>query len=164
MPTSTTAARTFLKMNGLFSILTAVPLLLAAGLVAPVLFADPVVWLALGLRGLGAGRVGFAVLVYAVSQYKFVSRAMVNEIVLLDVLWVLGSIALIAFFGHLLTANGTLIVAAVAAAVAFIAISQFVSAARIVKPIPGANVEMRDGKLRATVKRPCARPPRRSGM
>ncbi len=153
MPTSTTAARTFLKMNAVFSLLTAVPLLLAAGTVAPVLFADPADWAAWGLRGLGLGLIGFAGLVYAVSTYKFVSRAMVNEIVVLDVLWVIGSIVLIAYFGHVLTTSGTVIVAAVAVVVAFFAVSQFVSAARIKKPIPVATVEMRDGKLHATVKR-----------
>ncbi|HHS89269.1 MAG TPA: SRPBCC family protein, partial [Rhodobacteraceae bacterium] len=52
-----------------------------------------------------------------------------------------------------LTANGTLIVLAVALVVAFFAISQFVSAASIEKPVPLAKVEMRDGKLHATVKR-----------
>ncbi len=153
MPTSTTAARMFLKMNGVFSLLTAVPLLLAAGTVAPVLFADPVDWATWGLRGLGVGLIGFGGLVYALSTYKFVSRAMVNEIVALDLLWVIGSIVLIAFFGHVLTTSGTVIVAEVAVVVAFFAVSQFVSAARIEKPIPVASSEMRDGKLHATVKR-----------
>jgi len=153
MRTSTTAARTFLKMNGVFSLLTAFPLLLAAGTVAPILFANPVDWATWGLRGLGVGLVGFAGLVYALSTYKFVSRAMVNEIVVLDVLWVIGTIVLIAFFGHVLTSGGTVVVAAVAVAVAFFAVSQFVSAARIEKPMPVAKVEMRDGKLHATVKR-----------
>lgn len=153
MPISTTPARTFLKMNGLFSMLTAMPLLLAAGLVAPIVFADPASWAAMALRGLGIGLIGFAGLVYALSTYKFVSRAMVNEIVILDALWVIGSIVLIAFFAPILTPNGVLIVSAVAVVVAFFAISQFVSASRIEKPIPVANVEMRDGKLHATVKR-----------
>jgi len=153
MPTSTTAARRFLKLNGVFSLLTAVPLLLAAGTVAPILFADPVDWATWALRGLGVGLTGFAGLVYALSKDKFVSRAMVNEIVVLDLLWVIGSIVLIAFWGHILTTSGTVIVAAVAVVVAFFAVAQFVSAAGIEKPIPVAKVEMRDGKLHATVKR-----------
>lgn len=153
MSTSTTAARTFLKMNGVFSLLTAMPLLLSAGTVAPLLFADPVNWAAWGLRGLGLGLTGFAGLVYALSRYKFVSRAAVNAIVFLDALWVIGSIIVIVFLGQFLTAAGTVIVTAVAVVVAFFAVSQFVSAARIDKPIPVAKVEMRDGKLHATVKR-----------
>jgi hypothetical protein len=153
MQTSTTAARAFLKMNGVFSLLTAVPLFLAAGPVAPILFADPVDWATWGLRGLGVGLIGFGGLVYSLSRYKFVSRAAVNEIVALDLLWVIGSIVLIALFGHILTTSGTVIVAAVAVVVAFFAVSQFISAARIEKPMPVANVEMRDGRLHATVKR-----------
>ncbi|MGB0498196.1 MAG: SRPBCC family protein [Rubricella sp.] len=153
MHTSTTAARTFLKMNGAFSLLTAAPLLLAAGPVAPAILADPVDWAAWGLRGLGIGLVGFAALVYALSAYKFVSRAMVNEIVVLDVLWVIGSIVLIAVFGQVLTPNGTIIVAAVAVVVAFFAIAQFMAAGRIEKPVPSARVDLRDGRLHATVRR-----------
>lgn len=153
MSRSTTAARMFLKMNGVFSLLTALPLLLAAGTVAPILFADPVDWATWGLRGLGIGLIGFAGLVHALSTYKFVSRATVNEIVLLDVLWVIGSIVLIAFFGQILATSGTVIVAAVAVVVAFFAVSQFVSAARIEKPLPVARVELRDGELHANVKR-----------
>mgnify|MGYP001043519434 CR=1 FL=1 len=153
MPTSTAAARKYLKMNALFSMLTAFPLLLFAGMVAPILFADPVDWAAMGLRGLAVGLIGFAGLTYSLSKYKFVSRSMVNEIVVLDVLWVLGSIILIAFFGHILTTNGALIVAAVAVVVAFFAASQFASAARIEKPIPIASVELRDGKLHAAARR-----------
>jgi len=153
MSISTSAARHYLKMNGFFSTLTAIPLLLAAGTVAPILFANPVDWAAMGLRALGVGLLGFAALVYGLSKYKFVSRAMVNEIVVLDALWVIGSIGLIAFYGQAFTTTGMLIVAAVAVVVAFFAVSQFVSAAKIVKPIPVASVSKRAEKLHATVKR-----------
>ena len=113
----------------------------------------PADWAALGLRGLGVGLLGFAGLVYALSRYKFLSRAVVNEIVLLDGLWVIGSVILVAMFGPIFTANGVIIVAAVAAIVAFFAISQFLAAARIENPVPVADVRMREGKLHATVKR-----------
>lgn len=153
MSNSTAAARTFLKMNSAFSLLTAAPLLFAAGLVAPTLIANPVDWAAWGLRGLGLGLVGFAALVYALSAYKFVSRTMVNEIVMLDIGWVIGSIVIVAFFGEILTASGTFVVGAVAVVVAFFAVSQFVSAAKIEKPVPVARVERKDEKLQASVKR-----------
>lgn len=153
MPSSSAAARRFLKMNGVFSLLTAFPLLIAAGLVGQVLFANPVDWAAMGLRGLGIGLIGFAGLVYALSTYKFVSRATVNEIVVLDALWVLGSVILILVFGHVLTSTGIIIVGAVAVVVAFFATAQFVSATQIQKPVPDAKVELRDGTLYATVTR-----------
>lgn len=153
MSNSTTGGRACLKMNSAFSLLTAAPLLFAAGLVAPMLIANPVDWAAWGLRGLGVGLVGFAALVYALSAYKFVSRAMVNEIVILDIGWVIGSIVIVTFFGDILTASGTLVVGAVAVVVAFFAVSQFVSAARIEKLVPVGRVNMKGGKLHATVKR-----------
>ncbi|SFR98547.1 SRPBCC family protein [Yoonia litorea] len=153
MSNSTAAARTFLRMNSAFSLLTAAPLLLAAGLVTPMLIVNPVDWAVWGLRGLGVGLVGFAALVYALSAYKFISRAMVNEIVILDIGWVIGSIVIVAFFGEVLTASGTLVVGAVAAVVAFFAVSQFVSAAKIENPVPVARVVSKGGKLHASVKR-----------
>lgn len=147
------AARIFLKLNSQFSALNGVILLAAAGLIAPALFASPADWAVLGLRGLGIGLLGFAGILYVLSKNRFVSRAQVNEIVLLDVLWVVGSVVLIAFLGDLFTTNGTLIVTTVAMVVAFFAVAQFAAAAKIEKPVPVAKVERRDGKLYATVKR-----------
>ncbi len=152
MPSSA-AARIFLKLNSQFSALNGIVLLAAGGMIAPVLFANPVDWSALGLRGLGIGLLGFALLLYVLSKNKFVSRAMVNEVVLLDALWVVGSVVLIAFLGDIFTTKGIIIVTAIAMVVSFFTISQFAAAAKIQPPVPIANVEVRDGKLLATVKR-----------
>lgn len=147
------AARIFLKLNSQFSALNGVILLAAAGLIAPALFASPADWAAAGLRGLGVGLLGFAGVLYALSKYKFVSRAQVNEVVFLDALWVVGSVIMIAFLGDLFTTNGILIVTVVAMMVAAFAIAQFAAAAKIEKPVPVAKVERRDGKLYASVNR-----------
>ena len=146
-------ARVFLKLNSQFSALNGAALLVAAGLIAPILIANPVDWAALGLRGLGLGLLGFSLVLYLLSKNKFLSRSAVNEIVLLDVLWVLGSVVLVAFFGDILTTNGIIAVTIVATVVAFFAVSQFAAAAKIEDPVPEASVERRDGKLYATVKR-----------
>ncbi|GGX42156.1 hypothetical protein GCM10007385_07180 [Tateyamaria omphalii] len=152
MPRSA-AARAFLKLNSQFSALNGLALLLAAGTLTPVLFAHPVDWAALGLRGLGVGLLAFAGVVYLLSRNKFLSRAAVNEIVVLDALWVIGSVLLIAFFGSVFTTYGMVILTVVAMVVAFFAVSQFASAAKIKPPVPIADVSMRDGKLHATVQR-----------
>lgn len=152
MPRSATA-RIFLKLNSQFSALNGVALLVAAGLIAPLLIANPVDWAALGLRGLGLGLLGFALVLYFLSKNKFISRSAVNEIVLLDALWVLGSVVLVAFFGDILTTNGFIVVTIIAMVVAFFAVTQFAAATKIEKPVPEAAVETRDGKLFATVKR-----------
>jgi len=157
MPRSA-APRIYLKLNSQFSALSGVALVLAAGLLAPLLFANPVDWAALGLRGLGVGLLAFAGVLYLLSQNKFISRATVTEIVVLDALWVLGSFVVIAFFSGVLTTNGVLIVAVVAMVVGFFAVSQFASASKIKKPVPVARVTLRDGKLFATVKRTVAAP------
>ncbi len=157
MPRSS-AARIFLKLNSQFSTLNGIVLLIAAGFVAPTLFTNPAEWAALGLRGLGIGLLGFAAFVYALSRNKFVSRAMVNEIVVLDALWVVGSVLLITSWGEIFTTNGIVIVTFVAMVVAFFAISQFVTATKIQSPIPNAQVELRDGTLFATVTRHASAP------
>ena len=152
MPRSATA-RAFLKLNSQFSALNGILLLIMAEVLASTLLADPADWAAIALRGLGIGLVGFAVLLYMLSRNKYVSRAAVKEIVLLDALWVAGSIVLIAFFGDLFTTIGIIIITAVAMVVAFFAIAQFAAAANIQQPVAVADVVMRDGSLMATVKR-----------
>ncbi|KZM50067.1 SRPBCC family protein [Labrenzia sp. OB1] len=158
MPRSA-SARIFLKLNSQFSALNGVSLLLAAGLIAPLLLSNPVDWAAPGLRALGVGLLGFAVLLYVLSRHRFVSRKVVNEIVLLDALWVVGSVVLIAFMGDIFTTQGIVAVSVVAMVVAFFAVSQFAAAAKIEKPVPVARVEATDGKLFATVKRTVKAPP-----
>ncbi len=146
-------ARIFLKLNSQFSALNGIVLLLGAGLVAPLIFANPAAWAPMGLRGLGVGLFGFAALVFALSKNKFVTRRAVNEIVLLDVLWVVASVVLIAFMGDLFTRNGIVLVTLVAMVVAFFAITQFASAAKITPPLPVAEVIQKNGKLYANVRR-----------
>lgn len=102
---------------------------------------------------MGIGLLGFAGILYLLSKNRFVSRAMIYEIVILDALWVIGSVVLVAFFGDVFTTNGIIVVTGVAAIVAFFAISQFTAAAKIEKPTPVANVDLHEGKLYATVKR-----------
>lgn len=138
--TRSSTALFFLRMNSLFSALNGVVLLLAAGLVAPILFADPIDWAAMGLRGLGIGLLGFAGMLFLLSKNRYISRAAVNEIVLLDALWVFASVVVIAFFGEVFTRTGISIVTLVAMVVAFFAITQFASAAKILAPVPIAQV------------------------
>ncbi|WP_299726500.1 SRPBCC family protein [uncultured Tateyamaria sp.] len=151
--THSRAARRFLGMNAAFSGLNGLMALVAAGMLAPILIEFPENWMPLALRLMGLGLIGFSALLVFLARNRFVTRAAVNEIVLLDTIWVVGSVVLIAFFGDLLTTPGLLIVTAVAIVVAFFAIAQFASAAKITKPVPIAEVTMRDGKLYASVKR-----------
>ncbi len=146
-------ARIFLKLNSQFSALNGLALLLAAGLIVPVLFTQPLDWAAFGLRGLGVGLLGFAAVLYVLSKNKFVSRAAVTEIACLDALWVVGSVILIAFFDGIFTVTGYFVVTVVAMVVAFFAIAQGAAAARITRPIPVARVTIEDGALYARVKR-----------
>lgn len=151
--THTSAARRFLGMNAAFSALSGAVLLIAAGTLAPVILAIPESWAPLALRFLGVGLIGFAGVLLVLARNRFVSKAAVHEIVLLDALWVVGSVVLVAFFGHLLLTPGIVIVTVVAMVVAFFAITQFAAASKITKPVPEVKVVLRDGKLHATVKR-----------
>ncbi len=152
MPSSA-PAHIFLKLNSQFSALNGTALMLAPALIAPILFSNPIEWAALGLRGLGFGLLCFALFLYLLSKNKFVSRSMVNEVVVLDALWVVGSVVLVAFFASLFTTHGIIVVSVVALVVAFLAVAQFAAAAKIQNPIPVARVEARDGQIRATVRR-----------
>ena len=151
-------ARVCLKLNSQFSALSGATLVLASGAAASMLFANPVDWATTGLRGLGIGLLGFAALLYLLSRQRFVSRALVNEVVLLDTLWVIGSVILVVFFSHVLTTNGTILVVAVAMVVAFFAVVQFATASSIERPVPTASVELRGGRLHATVSRKVSAP------
>ncbi len=151
--THSATARLFLKLNSQYSALCGLALLAAAGALSPLIFAQPPDWAPIGLRVLGVGLLGFAALLFLLAKNRFVSRRSVNEIVLLDVLWVIASIVIIAFFSPLLTTAGISLITVVAMAVAFFATAQFAGAAKIVKPIPVADVRSKNGTLIATVRR-----------
>lgn len=151
--TQSLIARRFLGLNSAFSALNGAVLLVAAGFLSPALLIDPVDWAPLGLRLLGVGLVGFAVLLFILAKNRFVSKATVNEIVVLDALWVVGSFVIVVFFGHMLTAMGTWLIIIVAIVVALFAVAQFAGAVKIAKPLPVANVNSKDGILTATVTR-----------
>ena len=151
--THSSTARRFLGMNAAFSGLNGVVLLVAADVLTPIILAAPESWVPLVMRLLGLGLIGFAGLLVILARNKFVSKAAVYEIVLLDALWVVGSVVLVAFFGSLFLTSGIIIVTVVAMVVAFFAVAQFSAASKITKPIPVANVVIRDGQLHASVKR-----------
>lgn len=151
--THSATARLFLKLNSQYSALCGLALLAAAGVLSPVIFAHPADWVPAGLRLLGVGLLGFAALLFLLAKNRFVSRNSVNEIVLLDALWVIASVVTIAFFGPVLTTAGISLVTVVAMVVAFFAIAQFAGAAKITKPLSVADVRSKDGHLIATVRR-----------
>ncbi|MBX2855355.1 MAG: SRPBCC family protein [Rhodobacteraceae bacterium] len=151
--TRSSAARLFLKLNSQYSALCGVILLVATGDAAKMIFSNPIDWAPLGLRLLGVGLLGFAAILYLLAGNQLLSKGAVYLVVLLDALWVVGSVVLVAFFGGILTTTGIAIVTVVAMVVAFFAVAQFAAASKIKKPIPIADVRLQEGKLLATVKR-----------
>ena len=155
----TLTARRFLGLNSAFSALNGAALVVAGGAIAPLLFEQPVDWAALGLRLVGAGLIGFAALLVLLASNRFVSRGAVREIVVLDVLWVVGSVVAISVFGGVFTTTGVVLVTVVAMVVAFFAIGQFAAAARMQSPASEAQVRLQGDTLVATVKRAVNAPP-----
>ncbi|WP_299401962.1 SRPBCC family protein [uncultured Roseobacter sp.] len=151
--TATSTARLFLKLNSQYSALCGVVLVFAAGVLAPHLFANPVDWAPLGLRSLGVGLLGFAAVLYLLAKNKFITKGAVIEIAVLDGLWVLGSVVLVAFFANIFTTTGIAVVTLVAMVVAFFAVMQHAASSKIEKPIPVVDIRLQDGNLVATVKR-----------
>ena len=146
-------ARIFLAMNSAFSAFTGIALLSGAGLLSPAIFAHPVDWAPIGMRLLGLGLLGFAGTLAILAANKFVSKAAVNGIVVLDILWVIGSAGVLLYFVDLLTAVGIEIIVIVAAAVSLFALGQFIGAGKITTPLPVAAVSLVNGNLIASVKR-----------
>ena len=148
-----TTVRQFLTFNSAFSALNGFILLFGAGLVASTVFNQPAHWAPIGLRSLGLALLVFAAVLLVLSKKRHLSKIIVNEIVLLDALWVLGSAAVLVFLGHLFTPLGTGVVVIVAVAVAVFAVGQHVGARQISDPMSFAQVRFEKNRLVATVRR-----------
>ncbi|TXL81894.1 hypothetical protein FHP25_02170 [Vineibacter terrae] len=129
---STGLLRTTLMANVVFSELSGVAMLLFGGSLAAALVpglgsAGP--WL---VRGLGAGLVVFALLVWRVARSAAPSVGHVHLIIVADILWVAASVDALAFASHTFTGAGVAVVATVAAIVAVIVIFEHLGLVRAV--------------------------------
>ncbi len=127
--------RKTLMANVIFSELCGAALLLFGGTLAEALApglgaAGP--WL---VRGLGAGLIVFALLVWLVLRAG-APVGYVHMIVVADIVWVAASVDALAFASHTLTGAGVAVVATVAAVVAVIAIFEHLG---LVRAVSGAS-------------------------
>lgn len=150
---SSNTARLFLGLNAAFALITGLGLLIAAGSLADLLFAAPAGWQSLALRGLGVGLLIFALDLFLMVTNRFVSKASVMLITLLDVGWVVASAALLLFGRSLFTDLGIGLVTIVAGFTGIFAIGQSIGAGKIVAPKSRASVRTTDGRLHMTVNR-----------
>jgi hypothetical protein len=130
--TSTGLLRTTLMANVVFSELSGAAMLLfggtLAGFLAPGLGeAGP--WL---VRGLGAGLMVFALLVWLVARAGTPAVGHVHLIIVADIVWVVASVGALAFASHALSGDGIAVVAASAAVVAAITILEHLGLVRAV--------------------------------
>lgn len=146
-------ARTFLGLNAGFSLLCGASLLLAGGGLAAQMFAEPAGWQAPVFLALGIGLLLFAFDLVLLATDRFVTKGKVMLIVLADLGWILGSVALLMLLGGLFTSVGAWIVSGVAVTVAFVAIGQWIGAGAIEMPASRAKVTSSGGSLVATVER-----------
>ena len=158
MDTSKTA-RSFLGMNAGFSLVTGAALLLAAGTIAELIFAEGADWQTWTLRLLGLGLILFGLDLAFLANDRFVAKSKVLTITFMDLGWILGSIGLVALFGAHFSGSGTTIIVAVALCVAVFALGQFLGARKMERPASDASVRSMGQKLVARVSRAVDAPP-----
>lgn len=120
----------FLKLNGWFSGLNGLVLLIAAAPLSDLLFPNPVNIAPMGLRGLGIGLIGFAGLLFFLSRTPEIARWWVVLIISLDLAWVLATAVVLILSGDILTSAGAAMATTLAACVAALAVGQFVGMQR----------------------------------
>jgi len=157
MKTAKTARR-FLTMNAAFSLLVGVDFLLAPRFAADILFVAPGDWQVVTLRLLGGGLILFGLDLLLMVRMRFLSKAMVLFISVLDVGWIAASAGVLALYGSLFTPLGQAAVVAIAAFVAVFAVGQFIGARRMEPPLSKASVTLSDNKIVAAVDRPVHAP------
>lgn len=118
-----------LRVNAAFSLLAGIDFILFDRTITGILSGRD-----LGsLAPTGIMLIGFAVFVFAVSLMKHVNKYLVGVIIAMDVLWVLGSILLVAANGAMFTASGIFLILLVAAIIGLFASLQSVGLAKHLK-------------------------------
>ncbi len=109
-------------VSGVIAILAAAPIAAFMGLASPLI-----------LVVIGVGLLPFAFLVYKVSTMTAVNPLFIKEILVMDLLWIGGSIAILLIGWPVLTTNGRWLVAILADVVAVFALLEFVGLRRLQK-------------------------------
>ena len=121
MQTATKNLKTVLRSNAVFSGFSGLALLLAGPQIAELIGAT-IPWI---LYALGGGLLFFALTVWMAARPQVPVSGKVRFIVIQDALWVLGSIAILAFQWLGLNSKGYILIAIVAAVVALFGGLQF---------------------------------------
>ncbi|HFE66030.1 MAG TPA: hypothetical protein ENJ93_02105 [Chloroflexi bacterium] len=112
----------FSAVSGVIAILAAAPIAAFMGLASPLI-----------LVVIGVGLLPFAFLVYKVSTMTAIKPLFVKEILVMDLLWIGGSVAILLVGWPVLTTNGRWLVAILADIVAVFALLEFVGLHRLPK-------------------------------
>ncbi len=111
---------TTLKINALFSLFSGLDFVIFDRAIVNILTGSTEE----SVMPTGIMLIGFAVFVFLVSTMSRVNKFLVGLIIALDVLWVLGSVALVAAGADALTAAGQILILLVAAVIAGFAFFQ----------------------------------------
>ena len=106
--------KTTLRLNGAFSLACAIDLLLFSEPLARWMGGLPAVYLEL----LGGGLIGFAALVFFVSERSLPGLTLARQIILMDKAWIIASLLVMALAHHWFSAIGLALIALVALIVA----------------------------------------------
>lgn len=111
---------TTLKINALFSMISGLDFVFFDSAIVRIIMDDKLV----SILPTGVMLIAFAVFVFLVSKMKTVNRYLVGAIIGMDILWVLGSFALVMSGNEILTAIGRISVVTVAIVIAGFAFFQ----------------------------------------
>ena len=111
---------TTLKINALFSLLSGLDFVFFDSFIVRVLTDDKLV----SILPTGVMLIAFAVFVYLVSRMKKVNKYLVGTIIAMDLMWVIGSFALVLSNHPILTTIGQIATVAIALVIAAFAFFQ----------------------------------------
>ncbi|NNE99332.1 MAG: hypothetical protein HKN25_09975 [Pyrinomonadaceae bacterium] len=109
-----------LRVNAVFSMLSGLDLILFDKTIAQILSGNDIG----SFFPIGMMLIGFSVFVFVVSTLSAVNKYLVSAIIAMDILWVVGSIFIIAFGFATFTTIGIVLIGAVAAIIALFAYLQ----------------------------------------
>ena len=113
--------KNYLQINGGFSLLSSLVMLLLSGFLANVFALES----RIAFLVIGAGLLFFGGFVFYVAQKQPGNKTLIQVITIMDAFWVLGSLIIVVFQLFNLSSTGYLLITAVMVIIAFFAINQY---------------------------------------
>lgn len=118
-----------LKINAVFSLISGLDFIIFDKTIAGILSEKDMG----SLMPTGISLIVFAIFVFAVSQMKKINRWLVGAIILMDSLWVIGSVFLLIAGANIFSITGLILIAVIAVIISIFAVFQILGLTRYLK-------------------------------